>query len=137
MIVRHNIAALKIQRSLNENSQSVTKSSEKLASGLRIDRAADEAAGLSISEKMRAQIRGLEQAEKNATDGISLIQTAESGLNEIHSSLQRIRELSVQAANDTNTSEDRKMIEEEISQLKEGIDDIANQTHFNTIPLLN
>lgn len=137
MIVRHNIAALKVQRNLNENSQGVAKSSEKLASGLRINRAADEAAGLAISEKMRAQIRGLEQAEKNANDGKSLMQTAEGGLNEIHSSLQRIRELAVQAANDTNSSEDRKMIQEEISQLKEGIDDIANQTQFNTIPLLN
>jgi flagellin len=110
---------------------------EKLASGYRINRSADDAAGLSISEKMRAQIRGLKQAARNAQDGISLIQTAEGALNEVHGLLQRIRELSAQAANDTNTLEDRNAIQAEIDQLIKEIDDIADKTEFNNKKLLD
>ncbi|WP_412679370.1 flagellin [Caldifermentibacillus hisashii] len=110
---------------------------EKLSSGLRINKAGDDAAGLAISEKMRGQIRGLDMAAKNAQDGISLIQTAEGALNETHSILQRMRELSVQASNDTNTAADREEIQKEISQLIEEIDRIANTTEFNTKKLLN
>lgn len=114
-----------------------SKSMEKLSSGLRINKAGDDAAGLAISEKMRGQIRGLDMAAKNAQDGISLIQTAEGALNETHSILQRMRELSVQASNDTNTAADREEIQKEISQLIEEIDRIANTTEFNTKKLLN
>jgi flagellin len=110
---------------------------EKLSSGLRINRAGDDAAGLAISEKMRGQIRGLDQASRNAQDGISLIQTAEGALNETHSILQRMRELAVQAANDTNVGEDRDQIGKEIAQLQAEIDRIADQTEFNTKKLLN
>lgn len=110
---------------------------EKLASGLSINRAGDDAAGLAISEKMRAQIRGLDMASKNAQDGISLIQTAEGALNETHSILQRMRELAVQAANDTNNDTDRKEIQKEINELIDEIDRIADDTQFNTKNLLN
>ena len=110
---------------------------EKLSSGLRINRAGDDAAGLAISEKMRGQIRGLDQAAKNAQDGISLIQTAEGALNETHDILQRMRELAVQAANDTNTGDDRKEIQKEINQLTSEIDRIGNTTEFNTKKLLD
>ena len=110
---------------------------EKLSSGLRINRAGDDAAGLAISEKMRGQIRGLDQASRNASDGISLIQTAEGALNETHNILQRMRELAVQSSNDTNTSSDREEIQKEINQLTNEIDRISNSTEFNTQKLLN
>ena len=109
MIINHNMRALNAQRNMGVNIGKAAKSMEKLSSGLRINRAGDDAAGLSISEKMRAQIRGLDQASRNSQDGISMIQTAEGGLNEVHSIVQRMRELSVQAANDTNVS-DRKSV---------------------------
>ena len=137
MRINSNIAALNTYRQLNSASTAQGKSMEKLSSGLRINRAGDDAAGLAISEKMRAQVRGLDQASKNAQDGISLIQTAEGALNETHSILQRMRELSVQSANDTNTDEDRTAIQDEVKQLKSEIDRIGNTTEFNTQKLLD
>ncbi|MGE8080539.1 flagellin [Peribacillus loiseleuriae] len=137
MIINHNIAALNTHRQLSTASANQSKSMEKLASGLRINRAGDDAAGLAISEKMRAQIRGLDQASANAQDGISMIQTAEGALNETHDILQRMRELSDQSANGTNTADDRKAIQDEVKQLKEEIDRIGNTTEFNTQKLLN
>lgn len=137
MIINHNIPALNTYNRLVGNNTSVQKNMEKLASGLRINRAGDDAAGLAISEKMRAQIRGLDMASKNAQDGISLIQTAEGALNETHSILQRMRELAVQAANDTNNDTDRKEIQKEINELIDEIDRIADDTQFNTKNLLN
>ena len=137
MRIYHNIPALNAYNNLNKTSFAVSKSLERLSSGLRINRAADDAAGLSISEKMRAQIRGLDQATRNAQDGISLIQTAEGALNETHSILQRMRELSVQAANDTYTASDRMEIQKEIDQLIVEIDRIGNTTEFNTKKLLD
>jgi len=136
MIVQHNMAAANTNRQLGITSGSLGKSTEKLSSGYRINRAGDDAAGLSISEKMRGQIRGLQQASTNAQDGISLIQTAEGALNETHSILQRMRELSVQASNDTNVTVDRDSIKAELSQLTEEIDRIADQTEFNTKTLM-
>jgi flagellin len=132
MIINHNIAALNTHRNLTMASNGQAKSMEKLASGLRINKAGDDAAGLSISEKMRGQIRGLEQASRNAQDGISFIQTAEGALNETHSILQRMRELAVQASNDTNVTEDRTAISDELTQLNSEITRIANETEFNT-----
>ena len=137
MRINHNIAALNTYRQLTNNTSGVNKALEKLSSGLRINRAGDDAAGLAISEKMRGQIRGLEMAQKNAQDGISLIQTAEGALNETHSILQRMRELAVQAANDTNTTEDRAALQKEIDQLAEEISRISSTTEFNTQKLLN
>ncbi|PIC56260.1 flagellin [Sporosarcina sp. P10] len=137
MRINHNIAALNTHRQLNTASTNQSKSMEKLASGLRINGAADDAAGLAISEKMRGQIRGLDMASKNAQDATSLIQTAEGALNETHDILQRMRELSVQSANDTNTADDRAEIQKEVNQLKEEIDRISTQTEFNTKKLLN
>lgn len=137
MIVQHNMTALNANRQLNITNGSIAKKTEKLSSGYRVNRAADDAAGLSISEKMRAQIRGLDQASSNAQDGISLIQTAEGALNEIHSVLQRMRELTVQAANDTNVTADRRAIAKEIRALTSEIDRIATQTEFNTMKLLS
>jgi flagellin len=137
MRINHNISALNAYRQLTVNNSSMQKSLEKLSSGFRINRAGDDAAGLAISEKMRAQIRGLEMATKNAQDGISLIQTAEGALNETHSILQRIRELAVQASSDTNTADDRAEIQKEIDQLTSEIDRIGNTTEFNTKKLLN
>lgn len=137
MVVQHNLQALNSNRMLGINQKTVAGSTEKLSSGYKINRAADDAAGLSISEKMRAQIRGLNQASRNAQDGQSLIQTAEGALNEIHSVLQRMRELVVQASNDTNVSADRKAIALEIRALTSEIDRIASQTEFNTMKLLN
>ncbi|MBO8176124.1 MAG: flagellin protein FlaA [Bacillus sp. (in: Bacteria)] len=137
MRINHNIAALNTYRQLTAGTAAAGKSMEKLSSGLRINRAGDDAAGLAISEKMRGQIRGLEMASKNAQDGISLIQTAEGALNETHSILQRMRELAVQASNDTNTAADREEIQKEIDQLVDEIDRIANTTEFNTKKLLN
>ncbi|BBB91696.1 MAG TPA: flagellin [Methylomusa anaerophila] len=137
MIINHNISAINTQRQLSINNSATSKSLEKLSSGLRINRAGDDAAGLAISEKMRGQIRGLDMASKNAQDGISLIQTAEGALNETHAILQRMRELAVQSANDTNTSTDRSQLQKEVSQLKIEIDRIANTTQFNTKDLLH
>ncbi len=137
MIINHNIAALNTYRQLNNNNVMGQKSLEKLSSGLRINRAGDDAAGLAISEKMRAQIRGLDQASRNAQDAISLIQTAEGALNETHSILQRMRELAVQAASDTNVDVDRGEIQKEINQLTSEINRIGNTTEFNTMKLVN
>ncbi|MER2027842.1 MAG: flagellin [Solibacillus sp.] len=137
MRINHNIAALNTHRQLNAASAGQSKSMEKLASGLRINKAGDDAAGLAISEKMRGQIRGLDMASKNAQDGISLIATAEGALNETHSILQRQRELATQSANDTNTAEDRKNIQDEIDQLGKEIDRISSTTQFNTKNLID
>lgn len=137
MIVNHNIPALYAYNALTFNNTKLQVSINRLSSGLRINSAADDAAGLAISEKMRSQIRGLTQATRNAQDGISLIQTAEGALGETHEILQRMRELAVQAANDTNTSDDRSMIQLEIDQLTEEVDRIANTTEFNTKKLLD
>ncbi len=136
MIINHNIAALNTYRQLSNNNVVGNKSLEKLSSGLRINRAGDDAAGLAISEKMRAQIRGLDQAVRNAQDGISMIQTAEGNLNETHSILQRMRELADQAANDTNVKVDRDEIQKEINALTTEINRIGNTTEFNTQKLL-
>lgn len=137
MIVQHNMSALNTNRQLGITNTNLARSTEKLASGYRVNRASDDAAGLSISEKMRGQIRGLEQASTNAQDGQSLIQTAEGAMNEIHSVLQRMRELTVQAANDTNVSTDRKAIAKEVRALTSEITRIATQTEFNTMKLLS
>jgi flagellin len=137
MIINHNIAALNTYRQLSNNNMIAQKSLEKLSSGLRINRAGDDAAGLAISEKMRGQIRGLEMASKNAQDGISLIQTAEGALNETHSILQRMRELAVQASSDTNTVADRAELQKEFDQLAQEITRIGDNTEFNTQKLLN
>ncbi|MFJ8257652.1 flagellin Hag [Peribacillus asahii] len=132
MIINHNIAAMNTHRQLTGANGAQAKSMEKLSSGLRINRAGDDAAGLAISEKMRGQIRGLDMAAKNSQDGISLIQTAEGALNETHAILQRMRELAVQSANDTNTDTDRTEIQKEVDQLAEEITRISNTTEFNT-----
>ncbi|UAT29947.1 flagellin [Bacillus badius] len=137
MRINHNIAALNTYRQLNSANGAQSKSMEKLSSGLRINRAGDDAAGLAISEKMRGQIRGLDMASKNSQDGISLIQTAEGALNETHDILQRMRELAVQAANGTNTTNDREEIQKEINQMTSEINRIGNTTEFNTQKLLN
>lgn len=132
MIINHNIAALNTHRQLGSNNVAASKNLEKLSSGLKINRAGDDAAGLAISEKMRGQIRGLDMATKNSQDGISLIQTAEGALNETHSILQRMRELAVQSSNDTNNDADRGEIQKEVDQLASEITRIANNTEFNT-----
>lgn len=137
MIIQHNMQAMNANRMLGTVVTGQSKSTEKLSSGYRINRAADDAAGLSISEKMRSQIRGLNQASTNAQDGISLIQTAEGALNEQHSILQRMRELAVQAANGTETDSDRKAVQDEISQLQEELTRISETTEFNTMKLLD
>lgn len=137
MIVQHNLTAMNTNRQLGISTTSMAKSTEKLSSGYRINRAADDAAGLAISEKMRSQIRGLDKASANAADGISMIQTAEGALNESHSILQRMRELAVQAANGTETDDDRSNIQDEIEQLQEELDRIASDTEFNTMNLLD
>ncbi|HHW04252.1 MAG TPA: flagellin Hag [Thermoanaerobacterales bacterium] len=136
MRINNNLLAMNTHRQLGINNTAVQKSVEKLSSGYRINRAGDDAAGLSISEKMRSQIRGLQMASKNAQDGISLIQTAEGALTETHAMLQRMRELVVQAANDTNTSEERQRISEELKQLEEEISAITQKTEFNKKTLL-
>ncbi|WP_342442471.1 flagellin [Lysinibacillus sp. FSL K6-0075] len=137
MRIQHNIAALNTHRNLGANNTASAKNLERLSSGYKINRAGDDAAGLSISEKMRSQIRGLEMATKNSQDGISLIQTAEGALNETHDILQRIRVLADQSANGTNTGIDREAIQNEVKQLKDEIDRIGNTTEFNTQKLLN
>ncbi|WP_022793400.1 flagellin [Marinococcus halotolerans] len=137
MIINHNLGAMNAQRQMSSNQNDMSNSMEKLSSGLRINRAGDDAAGLAISEKMRGQIRGLEQANRNAQDGVSMIQTAEGALNETHSILQRMRELSVQASNDSNTADDRAELQKEVTQLIEEVDRIGNNTEFNTKNLLD
>ena len=137
MRINHNLMSMNTNRQLGVNRGATQKSLEKLSSGLRINRAGDDAAGLAISEKMRGQIRGLDQASRNSSDSISLIQTAEGALNETHSILQRMRELAVQSANDTNTDADRKELQAEVKQLVSEIDRIANTTEFNTKKLLD
>ena len=137
MRINNNIMALNAHRQLGVNQSNASKSMERLSSGMRINRAGDDAAGLAISEKMRGQIRGLKQAARNAQDGISLIQTAEGGLNESHAILQRMRELANQAANDTNVGVDRGEIQKEITALTSELNRIGNTTEFNTQKLLN
>lgn len=137
MRINHNISSYNTQRQLTFNNTQQSKSLEKLSSGYRINRAADDAAGLAISEKMRNQIRGLEQASRNALDGISLIQTAEGALNETHAMLQRMAELYTQAANEVLTTSDTAKIDAEINQLTSQIDSIARQTKFNTKELIS
>ncbi|MGP7818539.1 flagellin N-terminal helical domain-containing protein [Niallia sp. 01092] len=137
MKINHNIQALNAYRNLYQNQFNTSKNLERLSSGLRINRAADDAAGLAISEKMRSQIKGLSMAERNSLDGVSLMQVAEGAMNEVHSMLQRMRELSVQAANDTNTDSDRESLQLEIDQLLKEVDSIAAKTEFNTRKLLD
>lgn len=137
MIINHNMNAMNAHRNMTANTANAGKSMEKLSSGLRINKAGDDAAGLAISEKMRGQIRGLDQAARNSQDGISMIQTAEGALNETHSILQRMRELAVQSANDTNTSDDRTSIQKEMNQLTSEITRIGNTTEFNTKKVIN
>ncbi len=137
MIVQHNMAAANTNRQLGITGGNLSKATEKLSSGYKINRAGDNAAGLTISEKMRGQIRGLEQASTNAQDGISLIQTAEGALNETQSILQRMRELTVQASNDTNVTADRSAITEELNALTSEVTRIADQTEFNTMKLID
>jgi flagellin len=137
MVVQHNLTAMNSNRMLGLTQSSLTKSTEKLSSGYKINRAADNAAGLAISEKMRRQVRGLTQASTNAQDGVSAVQTAEGALNEVHDMLQRMNELAVQAANDTNMSTDRSYIATELSQLKSEISRVANTTTFNEQNLLS
>lgn len=137
MRINNNIQALNAYRNLYQNQFNTSKNLERLSSGLRINRAADDAAGLAISEKMRSQIRGLKQAERNSLDGVSLMQVAEGAMTEVHSMLQRMRELAVQAANDTNTTSDREHVQKEIDQLRLEIDSIAAKTEFNTRKLLD
>lgn len=137
MRINNNIPALNTHRLLSRNTDGMEKTLEKLSSGKRINKAADDAAGLAISQKMQAQIRGLRQASRNALDGVSLIQTAEGALNEVHSALQRMRELCVQGANGVNEGEDLKAIADEIDQLTQQIKEIAENTEFNSKKLLD
>ncbi len=136
MVVQHNLQAVNANRMLNITTNAQSKSTEKLSSGYRINRAADDAAGLTISEKMRKQIRGLDQASSNAEDGVSSVQTAEGALTEVHSMLQRMNELAVQASNGTNSKTDRDAIQDEISQLTTEIDRVSETTKFNETYLL-
>ncbi|WED56047.1 flagellin [Exiguobacterium profundum] len=136
MIINHNLNSMNAHRNMSFNTTQTGKAMEKLSSGLRINRAGDDAAGLAISEKMRGQIRGLDQATRNSQDGISMIQTAEGALNETHSILQRMRELSVQSATDTNTKDDRTKIQSEVNELAKEITRISNDTEFNTQNLM-
>lgn len=136
MVVQHNMQAVNTNRMLGQNVKAVKKATEKLSSGYQVNRAADDAAGLSISEKMRNQIRGINQAVKNSEDGVSLIQTAEGNMNEIHSILQRMGELATKAANDVNATEDRDAIAAEMSQLRDEIDSISSKAAFNGTKLL-
>ena len=137
MIINHNLNAMNAHRNMGSVTNQQGRAMEKLSSGLRINRAGDDAAGLAISEKMRAQIRGLNQASRNAQDGISMIQTAEGALSETQAISQRMRELAVQSANGTYTDEDRKLINQEFGQLKKEIDRIASDTEFNGSKVLN
>ena len=137
MVVQHNLTAMNANRQLGITTGNQAKATEKLSSGYKINRAGDDAAGLTISEKMRSQIRGLDKASTNAQDGISAIQTAEGALNEAHSILQRMNELATQAANDTNTSSDRTALKQEITALQSELNRIASTTQFNTMNLLD
>ena len=137
MVVQHNMRAMNSNRMLNVNTQTQVKSAEKLSSGYRINRAADDAAGLAISEKMRRQMRGLTQASTNAQDGISMVQTAEGALNEVHDMLQRLNELAVKAENGTLTTVDRGYVDAEVQQLISEIDRVASTTTFNEKMLLD
>ncbi len=137
MVVQHNLSAANTNRQLGITTNGLQKSTEKLSSGYKINRAADDAAGLSISEKMRNQIRGLNKASDNAQDGISLVQTAEGALNEVHSMLQRMSELAVQASNDTNQTVDRTALQSEVAQLQTEIQRVSNTTQFNKQNILN
>jgi len=137
MVVQHNLTAMNSNRMLGLTQSTLAKSTEKLSSGYKVNRAADDAAGLAISEKMRRQVRGLTQASTNAQDGISCVQTAEGALNEVHDMLQRMNELATKAANDTNMSEDRSYIKAEIDALVSEIDRVASTTTFNEQNLLN
>ena len=136
MIVQHNLRAMNSNRMLNVNSATLGKSTEKLSSGYKINRAADDAAGLAMSEKMRRQVRGLTQASANAQDGVSMVQTAEGALNEVHDMLQRMNELAVKASNGTLSSEDCKYVDLEVTALKDEINRVAKDTDFNGIKLL-
>lgn len=136
MVVQHNMQAANANRMLGITSGAQAKSTEKLSSGYKINRAADDAAGLTISEKMRKQIRGLDKASSNAQDGVSSVQTAEGALTEVHSMLQRMNELAVQSSNGTNSSDDRQAIQDEVDQLTTEIDRVAETTKFNEIYLL-
>ncbi|MGE5662663.1 MAG: flagellin [Ignavibacteriales bacterium] len=137
MIINHNMSSIGAYRQLTMNNAAQNKSMEKLSTGLRINRGADDAAGLNISERMRAQIRGLDQAKRNSQDGISMLQTADGALGQAHDVLQRMRELTVQAANDTNGTTDRAAIDSELDQLKTNLTDMATQTKFNDQAILN
>lgn len=137
MVVQHNLTAMNTNRQLGITTSAQAKSTEKLSSGYRINRAGDDAAGLTISEKMRSQVRGLNKASDNAQNGVSLIQTAEGALNEAHSILQRMNEISTQAANDVNTSADRAAIQAEIDSLATELSRISSTTQFNTMNLLD
>ena len=137
MIINTNVSALNAQRNLAVTNDKMSKTLEKLSSGLRVNRAADDAAGLAISEKMRSQIRGMQQGQRNAQDGVSMVQTAEGALNETHGILQRIRELSVQAGNTTLSTSDRQAIGEEMLALRSEIDNISTRTRFNGQQLLD
>jgi len=137
MVVQHNMTAMNSNRVLGTTTTAQAKSTEKLSSGFKINRAADDAAGLKISEKMRSQIRGLTQASANAQDGISCVQTAEGALTEVHSMLQRMNELAIKAANGTNTKADREAVQQELSALVSEIDRVHTSTQFNTQNLLN
>ncbi len=137
MVVQHNMTAMNANRQLGITTGQQSKSSEKLSSGYKINRAADDAAGLTISEKMRSQVRGLNKASSNAQDGVSLIQVAEGALGETHSILQRMNELATQSANDTNTTADRQAIQAEINQLASEISRISSTTQFNTMNLID
>ena len=136
MVVQHNLTAANTNRQLGITTNGLQKSTEKLSSGYKINRAADDAAGLSISEKMRSQIRGLNKASDNAQDGISLVQTAEGALNEVHSMLQRMSELAVQASNGTNATQDRTALDNEVQQLKTEIERVGTTTQFNKMDIL-
>ena len=136
MVVQHNMQAANANRMLNVTTSAQSKSTEKLSSGYRINRAADDAAGLTISEKMRKQIKGLDRASTNAQDGVSAVQTAEGALTEVHSMLQRMNELATQSANGTNSTTDRKAIQDEIDQLTTEIDRVSETTKFNETYLL-
>ena len=137
MVVQHNLTAMNTNRQLGITTNGLQKSTEKLSSGYKINRAADDAAGLAISEKMRNQIRGLNKASDNAQDGISLVQTAEGALNEVHSMLQRMSELAVQSANGTNQTTDREAIDLEVQQLKSEITRVSTTTQFNKMNILD
>lgn len=137
MVVQHNLTAANTNRQIGITTNGLQKSTEKLSSGYKINRAADDAAGLSISEKMRNQIRGLNKASDNAQDGISLVQTAEGALNEVHSMLQRMSELAVQAANGTNATTDRTALNDEVQQLKNEIQRVGSTTQFNKMNILD